>query len=305
MKSKIITLLMAFIITTSLSVPSFAFDEGSLDSVRTESSQNNYEPNLDTDSIFQDTESAPNNEENEGLDIESMYEPVADVLDNISDLSDEQEEGSEEIEESEESEFYIDLDDNEYELTEDQAELMECFIQEYENQLEFTEEGINNDNVDIDYFEKKYGDMAVEMVDDGIDIVNERIEDDELAITENGTIYEVDDTDMVVQGRYNKTSGKTYWWGRIIYQSYSNANKQKKSLKSCSKAASLIGDVCTVAGGAGSTALWMEGVAALGIRAYSSKFASSIGKYNKKNIGIKYKIWWSMNYTMRSQNQKW
>ena len=276
MRSKIITLLMAFMITVSLSIPSFAFDEYSSDEER--------------------------------QDIESKCESVADDLDEKDDLSVEPEEDREEpeeSEESEESEFYIDLDDNGYELTEDQAELMDCFIREYEDQLEFTEEGINNDNVDIDYFEKKYGDMVVEMVDEGIDIVNESIEDDELGITENGTIYDANDTDMVVQGCYNKTSGKTYWWGRIIYQSYKNANRQKKSIKSCAKAASLIGDVCTLSGGFGSAAIFWEGVAALSIRTYSNKFAKSIGKYNKKDIGIKYKIWWSMKYTMRSQNQKW
>lgn len=203
-------------------------------------------------------------------------------------------------------EDYIDVTgDGVGEMTDEQAERMDQFIEEYGKHLNFSEDGIDTSDVNTEKLEDKYGEDVVEMMDAGIEAINEKVEEDEYAVTDNGTIYETDDEDMTVQGKYNKNKGTTYYWGRKIYQSYSNANKHKKSLRKCSTAAGLIGDACTLCGGFNSKKIFLESLAALGIRAYSDKFANSIAKYNKKSYGIKYKIVWAMAYTMRTQNQKW
>ena len=204
------------------------------------------------------------------------------------------------------SDCYIDLDDtNHGELTDEQAELMEQFVDELGKQLNYSENGIDTSNVDVKSLESKYGEDVVGMMYEGIENINAGVEEDLYEVTDNGTIYESDDDDMYVQGKYNKNSGRTYYWGRIIYQSYTNSKKHEKSLRKCKRATDLIGEICTICGFGGGATMYADGVAALAISTYSGHFANSIKKYNKAKYGIKYKLWWSMKYTMRTQNKGW
>ena len=204
------------------------------------------------------------------------------------------------------SNCYIDLDDtNNGELTDEQAELMDQFVDELGKQLTYDETGINTLDVDVESLKAKYGEDVVDTTYEGIETINEGVEEDLYEVTDNGTIYETEDDDMYVQGKYNKNSGRTYYWGRIIYQSYKNSKKHEKSLRKCKRAEDLIGEICTICGFGGGATMYADGVAALAISKYSGNFANSIRKYNKANYGIKYKLWWSMKYTMRTQNKGW
>lgn len=199
----------------------------------------------------------------------------------------------------------IDVDPGE-ELDNPTAEKIEEFIKEYEEQLVFSDDEIVTDEVDTKYFEEKYGEEFIGMVDDGIDAVNDLADQGEIEITENGTIYDADDTDMYIQGKVNINKATTYWWGRMIYKSYSNANKMRKSMLASASRTGLMSTIC----GLGSLKIKKGklggfSVAFGALSVYAGRVATSIEKYNKKGKGIKYKIYWSMDYTMRTQGKAW
>ena len=116
------------------------------------------------------------------------------------------------------SNCYINLDDtNNGELTDEQAELMEQFVDELEKQLSYDENGINTSDVDVESLKAKYGEDVVDMMYEGIETINECVEEDLYEVTDNGTIYETEDDDMYVQGKYNKTSATTYYVDCVKY----------------------------------------------------------------------------------------
>lgn len=210
-----------------------------------------------------------------------------------------------EEEDEEIPEDYIDVtSDGAGEMSDEQAERMDKFVEEYGKELNFSEDGIDTSDVNTEKLEDKYGEEVVEMMDAGIEAINEKVEEDEYAVTDNGTIYETDDEDMTVQGKYNKTSGTTYYWGRLIKESYSRANKHKKSLKTCNSANSVLASVTTAAGlFKRHPAFTFDTILSMGIDHYTSYFCKRITACNKKNIGIKYKIYWAPVYRMRTQNK--
>ncbi|MCI9598398.1 MAG: hypothetical protein HFE75_14140 [Firmicutes bacterium] len=200
---------------------------------------------------------------------------------------------------------FIDLDDNDsYELDDETAEKMDQFIEEFENQLEFHDDEINMDDVDLKYFKEKYGEDVVLSVEENINELNELAEDGDIEITPNGTVYDTNEDDMYVQGKLNINKSTTYWWGRINYLNYTNANKLKKSLSKTTDRTSIVG---LVAGGVGlfKVALGPYSFAFGAVSAYTNYFYKRITACNKKNKGIKYKLYWTMNFKMRTQGQAW
>lgn len=202
------------------------------------------------------------------------------------------------------SNCYINLyDTNNGELTDEQAELMEQFVDELEKQLSYDENGINTSDVDVESLKAKYGEDVVDMTYEGIETINEGVDEDLYEVTDNGTIYETEDDNMYVQGKYNKTSATTYVWGRLIKLSYSRANTQRKSLKSCNSVANTLGKVTTACSlFTKNTMFTCDAILSLGITEYTDYFCKRIKACNKKNIGIKYKIWWACFYRMRRQD---
>lgn len=192
------------------------------------------------------------------------------------------------------------------ELTVKEEDVMETFIDEYEKQLVFSDNCISTENVDNQYFKEKYGEEFMNSVEKNIESVNEVVEESNLEITDEGEIFDPDDEELSVQGKYNKTSSKTHWWGREIKQNYKNAEKHKNSLKKCKRVIDAVSDVTTFFGAFSKDSRFgVEGVVSMGLSKYCGYFCKRIKACNKKNIGIKYKIYWIAKFTMRSQNQKY
>ena len=201
-------------------------------------------------------------------------------------------------------EYYVDIDDANDGLDTETNARIDAFIAEYDAQLEYEDGYIVTEEIDQEYFIEKYGEDIVVAAEDNIEEINESVEDGDLEVTDNGTIIEEDDEDMYIQGKVNVTKGTTYWWGRIIYLSYSRAKNMRASLKGDQSRTEIL---TWVAGFAGlrSTPAGVAGLAAAGLNKYVSTLRANIKKYNKKGKGIKYKIYWYGNYHMRTQGQSW
>lgn len=203
---------------------------------------------------------------------------------------------------------FIDLNnDVSYEFDDETAQKMDKFIEEFENQLEFNNDEIVTDDVNLKYFKEKYGKQLVQSVENNIEDLNKLADEGDIEITPNGTIYDANEDDMYVQGKVNINKGTTYWWGRINYVSYSNANKLKKSLGGTSGRSTVLSLVVGAGGLFKATAavLGPFSLAFGAVSAYTTYFCKRITACNKKNKGIKYKLYWTMNYTMRTQGSSW
>ena len=68
----------------------------------------------------------------------------------------------------------------------DTVEKLEAFVEEYEEQLIFEDNEINNDQVDQKYFEEKYGEDIVLAVEENIEDLNEEAAEGDINITDKG-----------------------------------------------------------------------------------------------------------------------
>ena len=95
-----------------------------------------------------------------------------------------------------------------------------------------------------------------------------------------------------------------HWWGRTNYLSYSNARNLRSSLDKYRTATDVIALIAT---GAGLFNAYIGAFAFANqvLSRYVGYFQKRIKKCNKKGKGIKYKIWWTMNFKMRTQGKKW
>jgi len=87
----------------------------------------------------------------------------------------------------------------------------------------------------------KFGSETVNSIIEGIDNINELAQDGEIIITDNGTVYEADDTSFDVQGGVNKIVWT--WYGRKSYMSTSRANSFAYTAKQVSYGAAGVGAV--------------------------------------------------------------
>lgn len=185
------------------------------------------------------------------------------------------------------------------ELSEENYQKMENFIEEIDDQLEFSDDKVDMSGVDFEYFRDKYGDEIVDSAISQIDSINEEAENGDININKDGTIGESGPLYAGSKKKVNINKAKTYWWGRQIWQSYSRANKHKNDLKNCRTINEVLASLCTIGGLTGRFSV--DGVLALGIHAYVNKWIKSFNKYNKKGKGVKYKIYWTCNYKMATQ----
>ncbi|WP_302630167.1 hypothetical protein [uncultured Eubacterium sp.] len=99
----------------------------------------------------------------------------------------------------------------------------EAFIEESNEFVEVSEEGLIELELPDDLLEQiSEEEYAVYL--EAIDSINELIEQGELKATENGTLYETSDDELVVQGG-NVDKMVYHWWG---YTRYANNKNTKK-----------------------------------------------------------------------------
>lgn len=97
----------------------------------------------------------------------------------------------------------------------------EEFISEADEYIEVTDDGF----IELELPDELIGELTPEEYEQmmaGISTINEAVESGELAVTPNGTIYETDDDELVVQGG-NVDKVQLKWWGIRRYANYNNA----------------------------------------------------------------------------------
>ena len=111
-------------------------------------------------------------------------------------------------------------------------------------------------------------------------------------------------TDPSGHKKVNINKTVLHWWGRTNYLSYSNARNLRSSLDKYRTATDVIALIAT---GAGLFNVYIGAFAFANqvLSRYVGYFQKRIKKCNKKGKGIKYKIWWTMNFKMRTQGKKW
>lgn len=176
------------------------------------------------------------------------------------------------------------------ELTEDE---FDEFIGAMEAYISF-EDGeiiINEDIEDLSYL---FGEEVIELMVEGIENLNELADENEIVITDNGTVYEVSDDEFVVQGGVNKTTW--HWWGTRVYLS---TRKVAPFANKFSNLGSAAGVVAAVSGGFGFKPVSVP-AGLLGI--YWTKLARDMNNRNAGHSrGIKVSMTWVMAYSTARQ----
>lgn len=198
----------------------------------------------------------------------------------------------------------ISLDEKDsYELNDLEAEKMDMFIEEFDAQLDFKNNEISTDDVNLNYFKEKYGNQAVQFATESINKTNKLANEGNIKISSNGTISDTAETTEIspfakAKNKLNINKTTTHWWGRTIYLSYKNANKLKADLK---KTSSRTAVMQLIAG----TLNKFVGSGFGAVSLYTDYFCKRISACNKKNKGIKYKLYWVMKFKMRTQGAAW
>ncbi|WP_044894440.1 hypothetical protein [Bacillus alveayuensis] len=135
---------------------------------------------------------------------------------------------------------------------------------------------------------------AVTNILEGIEHLNELAQDGEIVITDNGTVYEADDTSFDVQGGVNKVVWT--WYGRKSYMSTSRANKFAYTARQVSYGAAGVGAVAAYFS-FGTTALF-GGLTSV----YFSKLADDVATRNSGHSrGIIVHMTWAAVYWTERQ----
>ena len=134
--------------------------------------------------------------------------------------------------------------EEERELTEEEFDAFIAMMEEYisfedgEIIIEDGLEGLSN----------VLGDEVVEVMTGGIEYLNELADEDELIITENGTIFEADDDDFILQsGGRNRITW--HWWGGRAYTCTSNTNRNARTFQGIGNTAAGVAAVSGFFGG--------------------------------------------------------
>lgn len=133
---------------------------------------------------------------------------------------------------------------------------------------------------------------------DGIDNVNDMAEQGEVEITDNGSIYETDDDELVIQGG-GIDKVKTYWWGERRWACTRCANKIANDLNKVSTGAWGVSAISGILGGPVGIGAGI-GSAIGAVR--SGWMASDISYYNSKtNRGVIIDCRWILTYKVKCQ----
>ncbi len=169
----------------------------------------------------------------------------------------------------------------------------------------FDEEKIDDlcSNFDLDALNASYAKIGVEAITaeefsqlmiDGINSVNDELQEGNFEILDGGTIVDTDDDTYYLQG--GSTYDETHWWGRRRYMSTSAANTWAYDMN---KAAAVNAGAAIIAGAAfGGVGAIPNGLTS----AYAWYLANDITYYNSlSNRGIVTDITWVLVYSMDTQ----
>ena len=173
----------------------------------------------------------------------------------------------------------------------------EEFIKEASAYVEVSEDGLIELSLPKS-FEYQIDTKEYEAILDGINAINKLVEDGELEVTENGTIYEANDTELVVQGgNVNKVTW--HWWGVRRYASKSVATELAHDFSAISVGC---GAVSTVAGFFGPVGVAVAITTAIVGTGRAGLLANDINYYNSKtNRGVIIDLRWILTYKVSCQ----
>lgn len=97
---------------------------------------------------------------------------------------------------------------------------------------------------DLSKIEDMIGEENTEYLSDFLEVYNECVDSGEIEITDNGTIIDLEDESLQVQGG-NVSTTKSYWWGVKNYFSHSDAKSYKADLNSITKKVSAVNAAIT------------------------------------------------------------
>lgn len=177
---------------------------------------------------------------------------------------------------------------------------MNAFIEKADNYLEVNDEGLIE--LDLpDNVVEMIGSDEYEKILQGIDEINSEVKSGEVIVTDNGTIYDISDEELVVQGG-NVNKVVRHWWG---FTRYANNKASKKLAKKLYSNGSFCALLSTGAGGVAffpgaSLPAGMLSVASGISSAWQSHLADRITEENKGK-GVKITLTWCLIYTVKGQ----
>ena len=129
------------------------------------------------------------------------------------------------------------------------SEIVEEVSQENEERIEEmldVEDGyFELSNQDLVEIEDLIGEENTQYLVDFLDVYNECVDEGEVEITENGTIIDLEDDRLQVQGG-NVSKTKSYWWGVRNYFSHSDAKSYKTKLSKITKTMTVVNAALTM-----------------------------------------------------------
>ena len=128
------------------------------------------------------------------------------------------------------------------ELTEEEFDELISILEEH---ISFEDGEIIVDE-DISELSDIFGKYAIEYMVEGIEYLNELADEEELVITENGTIYETSDDEFFVQGGVNRRTW--HWWGTRTFMSTSVATSRANTWGRSAAAFTLLHSVANAVG---------------------------------------------------------
>lgn len=149
------------------------------------------------------------------------------------------------------------------------------------------------------------GGQNYDAFEESVNNLNELLASGELEMTESGTIYEVSDDELVVQGG-NVDKVVWHWWGITRYANYDNASTIAYKYNKYGNNAGMVCSVATVLAVVlpSSTAKVVAGVVggeAGFFWAYWCGLANDISYYNKIGRGVAIKMTWILAYSVSTQ----
>jgi hypothetical protein len=156
-----------------------------------------------------------------------------------------------------------------------------------EKYMDVNDDGLVEENVPQKVI-NVIGEDVYEELSSAIEITNDEVIEGDLIITENLSVYEVNDDEIVIQGGcVNKVLFR--WWGFTAYNNKANTTKAASKLKSCSKAG----------GGVSATASCVTAVlAASGVGAPGTVISGLVAAYS----GFASWYWGAVSDSLTSKN---
>ncbi len=151
------------------------------------------------------------------------------------------------------------------------------------------------------------GKETLDAIEESLNNYNDYVEDGEIEITDNGTIIDVNDEELNVQGG-NINKQKSYWWGIKNYMSNSKANSYLKKINNMKQKAATITNVSNLISGFSgacgapilSTASFLVSLISDGMKSYLNIVYSKTNNVYKKiskstGLVVEFKIWLAVN----------